>query len=123
MKKLTLLKILMCSLLVIVSTHIAVYFYFYKRDLESTAVAATYMVALDAMRELSFIQEGIENKNIKQGCFIHGRIDEILSDIESCFNKNYHQCASYGMSVVPTHYFESYMQISKNPTAVSGCSE
>lgn len=123
MKKSTLFIILMCLLAAIISINIAVYFYFYKRDLESTAVAATYMIALDAMRELSFIQEGIENKNIKQGCFIHGRIEEILSDIKSCFNKNYRQCASYGMSVVPTHYFESYMQISKNPTAVSGCSE
>jgi len=123
MKKFILLKILTGSVLVFLSLHFSFYFYYYKRGIENTVVAATYMVALDAMRELSFIDKGIKSKNIKQGCFIHQRINEVLANIDSCFNQNYPECKNYGMEITPKDYIKNYTQIKANPSIFSDCNE
>lgn len=123
MKKFIFLKILTGSVLVFLSLHFVVYFYYYKRGIENTVIAATYMTSLNAMRELSFIDKGIKNKNIKQGCFIHQRINEVLTDIDSCFNKNYPKCRNYGLKIAPEYYIDNYTQIKANSSTFSGCNE
>ena len=94
----------------------------YQREIEAKVAAGTYIVALNSMRELIFLEEGMKNNFIKKGCFIHKRVEEILRDIDRCLdNKGHELCSDYAKSVAPKDFIEKYQQIKSNARAFSGC--
>ena len=93
-----------------------------QRKMESKVAAGTYIVALNSMRELIFLEEGMKNNSIKKGCFIHKRVEEILGDIDRCLdNKGHELCRDYAASVAPKDFIEKYQQVKFNARAFSGC--
>ena len=94
----------------------------YQREVEAKVAAGNYVAALNSMRELIFLSNGINEGEIKKGCFLHDHVVEVLGDIDNCLNENYSLCREYAKNVTPRDFINKYYQIKSDPRDFSGCS-
>ena len=121
MKSISLSKILTISIFAILFLLLIAYRYYSKLEIEAKITAGIYASASNSMRELMFVSKGMDNGEIRKGCFVHERIEEILSNIDWCLDNRYPICENYANEVTPKELLENYRRVKSNPRAFSGC--
>ena len=115
------LKIIFALLIFLLGATAFRYHHFCKQEIEAKVTAGEYILASRSMRELIYLRNGLENGEIKKGCFVHKRIQEVIKDADQCLSGNHKSCENYALEVASKDCLENYRSMKKNPQYYSGC--
>ena len=121
MKNRLTLKILIALFIFLLGAAAFGWHYFCKQEIAAKVTAGEYILASRSMRELIYLRNGLENGEIKKGCFVHKRIQEVIRDADQCLGGNHKSCEDYALEVASKDYLENYRSMKKNPQHYSGC--
>lgn len=83
-----------------------------KIEIEAKVDAGVYIIALNAMRDLVFIEDGMKRGDIKLGCFASKQVLEKIRRVDECMdNRLFPACKTYAEETSPAEFLAIYQSM------------